>query len=271
MPTVDAVLTTVWHKAPDRQFYKCLIGCTEVNCILRWVLMLISYLSLRVGYWQTRSLGVVGNGSKNPSIPSHSNMKLEGSAKPFSRTWLFDWTSHHRNWVVTSAQSLSSWNPLVLHTMFGSGSKPLHHTTQKRTQIFCTHIRGSGRLMSLGLEVTRISRILIPEESFWLPPLRGGLFTFTQWSILHPGSLSSDLFLIGGFQCIPCVFTISLRLLSTWLLCVTDLQYSLNRFLHCFCWCAHTTWWSVGHLGWRMDQRCNHARSSSDRTLQSLR
>ena len=62
--------------------------------------------------------------------------------------------------------------------------------------------------MSLGLEVTWISRISIPEESFWLPLLRGHLFMFTQWSLLHLGSPSDDLFPIRGFQHVPCVFAI---------------------------------------------------------------
>ena len=46
----DAVLATVWHKAPDQQFYKCLVGHAEVNFVLQWVLVLVSYLSLRVSY-----------------------------------------------------------------------------------------------------------------------------------------------------------------------------------------------------------------------------
>ena len=45
----DAVLATVWHKAPDRQFYKCLVGRAEVNFILRWVLTrLISFAQSRL-------------------------------------------------------------------------------------------------------------------------------------------------------------------------------------------------------------------------------
>ena len=46
----DAVQATPWCEAPDRQFYKCLVGRAEVNFILSWEWLKQSVYSLTFEY-----------------------------------------------------------------------------------------------------------------------------------------------------------------------------------------------------------------------------
>ena len=68
-----------------------------------------------------------------------------------------------------------------------------------------TRIRGSGRLTSLGLEVTWISWMSTPRELFWHLPLRGFHLCFAQRSLIYLGSPSGDLIPNKEFRCVLCV------------------------------------------------------------------